>query len=256
MRCVAFLPLLLFPLAAGQYKYVFYDGDEAEYEDFNQTDPERVEVEVNEEDYGGYYDYDYTKDRNAEDEVEEYSEGEAPAEEEDYEENEDAQEREDNREYNNEDDEYVEGGKREEEDYSEREEDDGEDGDYEGGEEYEDDYEEEESTDEDTEQLYRNYEILSEFYQKHFVDLRILDESCDGEVRPAPTINHGSVAQYLLVGFAVKICNLKRIITELLIVIKHTDAILMFRRTMFCFQGNTTRGQFTNARYRILFFEK
>jgi len=147
---------------------------------------------VNEEDYGGYYDYDYTKDRTSEDEVEEYSEGEAP-EEEDYEENEDVQARADN----NEDDEYGEGGRREEEDYNEREEDDGEDGDYEGGEEYEEDYEEE-STDEDTEQLYRNYEILSEFYQKHFVDLRILDESCDGEVRPAPTINHGSVAQYLL----------------------------------------------------------
>ena len=65
--------------------------------------------------------------------------------------------------------------------------------------------EEEESTDEDTEQLYRNYEILSEFYQKHFVDLRILDESCDGEVRPAPTINHGSVAQYLLVCSQTKI---------------------------------------------------
>ena len=214
MRCLAFLPLLLFPLAAGQYKYVFYDGDEAEYEDFNQTDPERVEVEVNEEDYGGYYDYDYTKDRNTDDEVEEYSEGEA-AEEEDYEESEDAQAREDNREYNSEDDEYGEGSKREEEDYNEREEDDGEDGDYEGGEEeYEEDYEEEESTDEDTEQLYRNYEILSEFYQKHFVDLRILDESCDGEVRPAPTINHGSVGQYLLVGFPFKISNLKWISIE------------------------------------------
>ena len=98
MRCLAFLPLLLFPLAAGQYKYVFYDGDEAEYEDFNQTDPERVEVEVNEEDYGGYYDYDYTKDRNTEDEVEEYSEDETPEEEEDYEENEDAEAREENRE--------------------------------------------------------------------------------------------------------------------------------------------------------------
>ena len=208
MRWVAFLALLLFPLAAGQYKYVFYDGDEAEYEDFNQTDPERVEVEVNEEDYGGYYDYDYTKDRNTEDEVEEYSEGEAP-EEEDYVENEDTEEREDNGEDNNEDDEYGEGEgdqREQEEDYNEGDEEDGEDGDYEGGDEYEDDYEEE-STDEDTEQLYRNYEILSEFYQKHFVDLRILDESCDGEVRPAPTINHGSVAQYLLVGFAVKLCN-------------------------------------------------
>ena len=208
MRWVAFLALLFLPLAAGQYKYVFYDGDEAEYEDFNQTDPERVEVEVNEEDYGGYYDYDYTKDRNTEDEVEEYSEGEDP-EEEDYVENEDTEEREDNGEHNNEDDEYGEGEgdqREQEEDYNEGDEEDGEDGDYEGGDEYEDDYEEE-STDEDTEQLYRNYEILSEFYQKHFVDLRILDESCDGEVRPAPTINHGSVAQYLLVGFAVKLCN-------------------------------------------------
>ena len=213
MRWVAFLALLLFPLAAGQYKYVFYDGDEAEYEDFNQTDPERVEVEVNEEDYGGYYDYDYTKDRNTEDEVEEYSEGEDP-EEEDYVENEDTEERENNGEHNNEDDEYGEGEgdqREQEEDYNEGDEEDGEDGDYEGGDEYEDDYEEE-STDEDTEQLYRNYEILSEFYQKHFVDLRILDESCDGEVRPAPTINHGSVAQYLLVGFAVNLCNHRQII--------------------------------------------
>ena len=213
MRWVAFLALLLFPLAAGQYKYVFYDGDEAEYEDFNQTDPERVEVEVNEEDYGGYYDYDYTKDRNTEDEVEEYSEGEDP-EEEDYVENEDAEERENNGEHNNEDDEYGEGEgdqREQEEDYNEGDEEDGEDGDYEGGDEYEDDYEEE-STDEDTEQLYRNYEILSEFYQKHFVDLRILDESCDGEVRPAPTINHGSVAQYLLVGFKVKLGNHRGII--------------------------------------------
>ena len=163
---------------------------------------------MNEEDYGGYYDYDYTKDRNTEDEVEEYSEGEDP-EEEDYVENEDTEEREDNGEHNNEDDEYGEGEgdqREQEEDYNEGDEEDGEDGDYEGGDEYEDDYEEE-STDEDTEQLYRNYEILSEFYQKHFVDLRILDESCDGEVRPAPTINHGSVAQYLLVGFKNKLCN-------------------------------------------------
>ena len=168
---------------------------------------------MNEEDYGGYYDYDYTKDRNTEDEVEEYSEGEDP-EEEDYVENEDTEEREDNGEHNNEDDEYGEGEgdqREQEEDYNEGDEEDGEDGDYEGGDEYEDDYEEE-STDEDTEQLYRNYEILSEFYQKHFVDLRILDESCDGEVRPAPTINHGSVAQYLLVGFAVKLCNHRGII--------------------------------------------
>ena len=27
--------------------------------------------------------------------------------------------------------------------------------------------------------MYRSYEILSDFYKKHFVDLRVLDTSCD-----------------------------------------------------------------------------
>ena len=40
--------------------------------------------------------------------------------------------------------------------------------------EYDDDYE-----DEDMDTLYRNYEILSEFYQKYYVDLRILDMTCE-----------------------------------------------------------------------------
>ena len=32
------LLVVLAPLVAGQYKYVFYDGDEAEYEDFNRCE--------------------------------------------------------------------------------------------------------------------------------------------------------------------------------------------------------------------------
>jgi hypothetical protein len=45
--------------------------------------------------------------------------------------------------------------------------------------------------------LYRNYEILSEFYQKYFVDLRILDATCDPATLPAPTIPNARVVQYL-----------------------------------------------------------
>ena len=37
MRALLLL-VLLAPLVAGQYKYVFYDGDEAEYEDFNRCE--------------------------------------------------------------------------------------------------------------------------------------------------------------------------------------------------------------------------
>ena len=50
--------------------------------------------------------------------------------------------------------------------------------------------------------LYRNYEILSEFYQKYFVDLRILDLTCDPLSVPAPTINNGRVAKYTEVDSA------------------------------------------------------
>ena len=34
-------------------------------------------------------------------------------------------------------------------------------------------------TESETELIYRNYEILSDFYKKHFVDLRVLDTSCE-----------------------------------------------------------------------------
>ena len=50
--------------------------------------------------------------------------------------------------------------------------------------------------------LYRNYEILSEFYQKYFVDLRILDLTCDPVSVPAPTVNNGRVAKYTEVDSA------------------------------------------------------
>ena len=50
--------------------------------------------------------------------------------------------------------------------------------------------------DEDTERLYRNYEILSNFYQKYYVDLRTLDNTCDASKFPAPTIMNGRVAKY------------------------------------------------------------
>ena len=44
--------------------------------------------------------------------------------------------------------------------------------------------------------LYRNYEILSEFYQKHYVDLRVLDETCEPTKYPAPSISNGIVKKY------------------------------------------------------------
>ena len=48
-----------------------------------------------------------------------------------------------------------------------------------------DQYDEEEEEEADAaadyeeELMYRSYEILSDFYKKHFVDLRVLDTSCD-----------------------------------------------------------------------------
>jgi len=195
------LLVVLAPLVAGQYKYVFYDGDEAEYEDFNRTEAERVEVEVNEEDYGQFYDYDYTKgqEQEQEQEGEEYTEGE----EDQYEEEEgppgvapEHAEHEEQQEVDQAEEEYTEysdteDGRNEEDEDQEYSEDD-----YDREEDYEEDYEEDKETDEETEQLYRNYEILSEFYQKHFVDLRVLDASCDPQQRAAPTIGQGSVLRY------------------------------------------------------------
>ncbi len=69
--------------------------------------------------------------------------------------------------------------------------------------EYEEEPEEEEedqntgSTEDETELLYRNYEILSDFYKKHFVDLRVLDTTCDPERIVPPKIDHGFVKEYL-----------------------------------------------------------
>ena len=44
--------------------------------------------------------------------------------------------------------------------------------------------------------LYRNYEILSAFYKKHFVDLRVLDTTCIPEETPPPQIENGYVKEY------------------------------------------------------------
>ncbi|XP_059084978.1 fibrillin-2-like [Tigriopus californicus] len=65
-----------------------------------------------------------------------------------------------------------------------------------------DEYEEEEDESErerietEEELLYRNYEILSDFYKKHFVDLRVLDTSCVPEKVPPPSIANGGVKEY------------------------------------------------------------
>jgi len=76
------------------------------------------------------------------------------------------------------------------------------------GEEYDQDYEEEEEDYEEEEEgeekgdvdeeelLYRSYEILSDFYKKHFVDLRVLDTSCEPEEVPPPEVDHGYVKEY------------------------------------------------------------
>ena len=64
---------------------------------------------------------------------------------------------------------------------------------------YDDDDDEEEGYDPDYEEqlLYRNYEILSDFYKKHFVDLRVLDTTCEPEQIPPPQIENGYVKQFL-----------------------------------------------------------
>ena len=57
----------------------------------------------------------------------------------------------------------------------------------------------EEESEEDTEvdPMYRDYEILSDFYKKHFVDLRVLDTTCEPSRVPPPKIEHGYVQEYL-----------------------------------------------------------
>ena len=65
-------------------------------------------------------------------------------------------------------------------------------------EDYGDEAEEEETTgmDQEAELLYRSYEILSGFYKTHFVDLRVLDSSCEPSEVPPPTIMHAHVQEY------------------------------------------------------------
>ena len=55
---------------------------------------------------------------------------------------------------------------------------------------------EDSSVDSETELIYRNYEILSDFYKKHFVDLRVLDSSCEPSRVPPPKIERGYVQEY------------------------------------------------------------
>ena len=70
---------------------------------------------------------------------------------------------------------------------------------------YDEDYDENEESEESSETnneseadlIYRNYEILSDFYKKHFVDLRVLDTSCEPTMVPPPKIEHGYVKEYL-----------------------------------------------------------
>lgn len=38
---------------------------------------------------------------------------------------------------------------------------------------------------------------MSDFYKKHFVDLRVLDTTCDPAEVPAPKVHHGHVQEYL-----------------------------------------------------------
>lgn len=88
--------------------------------------------------------------------------------------------------YDDSDDDYKEPEEKnvEQEDYEEEEEDDGQDA------------SERERIETEEELLYRNYEILSDFYKKHFVDLRVLDTSCVPEKVPPPSIANGGVKEY------------------------------------------------------------
>ncbi len=161
-----------------------YEGgeeEEEEYEGGEEEDGEEYEVGEEEEgeEYGG----------GEEEEGEEYGGGE----EEEGEEYEVGEEEEG--------EEYEVGEEEEGEEYEGGEEEEGEE--YEGGEEgeeqeYEDyeDVDEEADPDYEEEQLYRRYEILSDFYKKHFVDLRVLDTSCNPEKTPPPDVSNGFVKEY------------------------------------------------------------
>ena len=48
--------------------------------------------------------------------------------------------------------------------------------------------------------IFRRYEILSDFYKKHFVDLRVLDTTCDLEEVPPPKVSPVVAYRILLKG--------------------------------------------------------
>ena len=212
-----------------------YDEQYPEYVDGGEEE-EGGEEEGEGEDYGTYYDYDYggeeeEEEPGEEDYVDEHQddyeeekeeegseeenpvEGEAsegvpdnptpsPEEEEEDNEQEQSSGEEDETEYveyeeEDGDGDAANGGEEYDEERDRQEEyDDEEEEDY--GEEGEEEEEEEEDSDEyDAEELlYRNYEILSDFYKKHFVDLRVLDTTCDPEEVPPPEVEHGAVKEY------------------------------------------------------------
>ena len=90
-------------------------------------------------------------------------------------------------------DDYDEEGDEDDDDYE-----DDVDEDYEEEENYDEEEDEEEYIDPDYEEelLYRNYEILSDFYKTHFVDLRVLDTTCDAELTPPPAVANGAVREF------------------------------------------------------------
>ena len=153
------------------YDYNYENKDEEE------DDTGGAAADTTNEDYGQYYDYDYEAKGDKE---YEYEEGEEEQEETEYtEEGEDKS----SDDYNYEEEETEQNETNT--DYSYEDEDD----DYE-------EEEEEESSDYEEELLYRNYEILSDFYKKHFVDLRVLDTTCVPEETPPPTVENGYVKEY------------------------------------------------------------
>ena len=85
------------------------------------------------------------------------------------------------------------------EDYNEDYDEEDEEGeDYDEDEEYTEESEEDDTSemDPEAELLYRSYEILSGFYKTHFVDLRVLDTTCEPTEVPPPTIMHGHIKEY------------------------------------------------------------
>ena len=202
--------------AVGGGAAIDYDDEYTVY-DYGEREEGAVEGEHDEEDeeggseYGTYYDYDYDESAEgkgldgAEDDYTEEDETDGE---------EDASDRADTKDYQEElDQEYepsdnatVEASSQveNEDDYSGEDYDDEsndiEEQEYDNEEEEEEeDYDEEEENSDDydaEELLYRNYEILSDFYKKHFVDLRVLDTTCDPEEVPPPKVQHGRIKEY------------------------------------------------------------